>query len=193
MPQKGKACAGGWVFGRAGVAEGRLTQAPSSVHRGNLAWPNSAPARCPSSFPCPTLRTTSVRGGAGTRAGRSRSPIDQLKPVPSRPHPGLLSADAQPHSSIMDSTLSASSATCRVSRKRGLAPLLPSCGSPSLGNRARHAQPGLPGQAACPQLPAEPWGWPGREQLLELQFSVESLGCPGQELTDPQLHLTLSP
>lgn len=92
--------------------------------------------------PPPPRHTMSVRGGAGAKAGRSQSPIDQPKPVPRCPHPGLLSADAYPHSSIMDSTLSASSVTCRVSRKRGLAPPLPSCGSPGLGNGARQAQAG---------------------------------------------------
>lgn len=146
MPQTGKACTGGWVFARAGVAEECLTQVPRSVHKGNLAWPNPAPACCPNSFswrpPPPPHHTMSVRGGAGAKAGRSQSPIDQPKPVPRCPHPGLLSADAYPHSSIMDSTLSASSVTCRVSRKRGLAPPFPSCGSPGLGNGARQAQAG---------------------------------------------------
>ena len=111
----------------------------------------------PAVFPATMPR----QGERGCHEGAAwPEPHHQLQPVPRCPRPCPLSADAHPlSSSIMNSTPSASSATCRVSRKRDLPPPLPR--SPSA--RALRAwgvglsKPGLglPG-SPCPQLNAKP-------------------------------------
>lgn len=165
MPKAGKAWSGRWGRGAAcplGV--------PRAVRRGNPAWPGPASGGDLSSFSCPyphPNHSRSVRG-AGTRAGHGLSPINQLWPVPGCPHPWPAKCSAHPlSSSIMDSTLSASCATCRVSRKPVLAPPLP---KPLPGAGPSVSRPGCPSGPPVPSC---------------LQFVVESLGCHFPGMTMP--------
>lgn len=115
------------------------------------------------SLPPPPHRLCHIReSGAGIRVWHDLSPVTSHSPCQGASTPCPLSADAHPlSSSIMNSTLSAFSATCRVSRKWDLPPALPL--SPSArslqapGSRAERACLGWASAAGpCPQLDAKP-------------------------------------
>lgn len=176
--------AGRWHLGRAGCGRGRLARwgSPGRPTREtcSLALRAAQQLPCPHPLPWPAHGSES---GAGSRARPGLSPVSEPWPVPRCPHPATKCSRTPTLLINYGFAPSASSATCRVSRKQGLPPCLlwSPCAIALQAGDQSHSLSGQPPAHTC--LPTEPGLVQGKSSCQSCSSSLAFLGEPHHALS----------